>query len=69
MHFDGRQGDAANGVEQRDRGMGKGAGIDDNSAVARRGPVDELHQLALMVALAAIDVEAEIGAPAAAFFL
>ena len=60
VDFDGRNLHADDGVVQRDRGVGIGAGIDDDADRLGAGLVDEVDQLALPVGLAAIGGEAEM---------
>jgi thiazole synthase len=60
MHLDHRCGDRLDRVEQGDRCMGQGAGVDDHRmGLIGRGFVQPVDQMAFMIALPNIDVETQ----------
>lgn len=69
VDLDHRQVGAAQRVVDRDRGMGIGAGIDDDAGRAAARLLDPVDELALVIRLAEVDGEAQQSGPLVAGFL
>ena len=59
VQLDGRHLGGADGVHQRQRGVGVGAGIEDDAVLGTAGGVDRIDQRAFVVALREIKRHAE----------
>src|ERR1700685_1128863 len=66
VHFDDRPGEGVERVEDGDRGVGEGGGIDDDAGGALAGGVNEVDDLVFAVALMELDRKPELLADAAA---
>ena len=60
MHLDHRQVGGEERVEHRDRGMGQGAGVQDDPVRRLARLLDPVDELAFVVGLAKLDLQVEI---------
>jgi hypothetical protein len=65
VDLDGGKADGGDGVAERDRRMRVRAGVEENGVEPAGGLVDPLDELALVVRLARVDLDAELRAEAA----
>src|SRR5277367_2056664 len=66
MHLDDRPRERVKRVEDGDRGVGEGGGIDDDAGGALAGGVNEVDDLVFAIALMELDLKPELLADAAA---
>ncbi len=66
MHLDDRAFERVERVEDGDRGVGEGGGVDDDAGGASAASMDPVDDLVLAIALMELDRQPELAADAAA---